>query len=47
MGSAEYTEHAGVQEEELRCWRCGTRNGARKLINGAILCPSCEQVMKP
>lgn len=37
-----------VKEEELRCWKCGTRDGARKLPqNGAILCAACEQILKP
>lgn len=43
----EMQEHV-VKKEEMICWRCGTRDGVRKLVeNGAILCGNCEQILKP
>jgi Zn finger protein HypA/HybF involved in hydrogenase expression len=45
----EMQEYAVKKEpEDLTCWRCGSRDGVRKLAeNGAILCPACEQILKP
>ena len=36
-----------VKEEEMKCWRCGTRDGVHKLENGAILCVPCVEILKP
>lgn len=37
-----------VKPDELVCWKCGTKDGVRKLPeNGAELCSRCEDILKP